>query len=237
MGRPLNQFLIEFLSAPSGETQTTVEFALKNGQFRRFATDTLTIDGNLYTDHLIMAEDIDESEDISTDRTEITIQNVDKAIGLDIKNGLIHFAQVSLGRIFRKSDGTTEWRELFFGEAIPLPYNEREAKIEIVDDMVAASYCVANWTLSSVCQLIFKSSECGHAGAETSCNKLLKGDCTKYGRTHRNVSETFPLIKNPPAPTELPIYNGGGIILEDEPLSRWKGGFSGYYDYQNSLNY
>ncbi|MBS3914381.1 MAG: hypothetical protein KG003_07775 [Bacteroidetes bacterium] len=238
MGRPLNQFLVEFLSAPSGESYTTLELILKNGQVRRFATDNLTIDGNDYLDYLISADDIEESEEGSTDRAEIILANADKQIGLDIKSGIIHFAQASLGRVFKKLDGTFEWRELFFGEAIPSGYNEKEAKIEIIDDMVAAGYCIANWTLAPVCQLLFKQEYCGYVGSETVCDHLLKGDCTKYANTHRNVSETFPLVKIQNAPVSLPVYQGGGggqgIIYEDDPLSRFKSA-DYYYNYFNNF--
>jgi hypothetical protein len=235
MGRPVNQFLVEFLSATSGESQTTLELVLKNGEVRRFATDELTINANLYLAGLVRADDIDESEEGSTDKVQVVLANADKAIGLDIKAGIIHFAQASLGKVFKKLDGTFEWREIFFGEAIPSGYNEAQARIEIVDDMVAAGYCVANWTLAPVCQLIFKSDYCGYTGAETVCDHLLKGDCTRYENTHRNVSETFPLVKINPAPSALPVYQPGGssgVIYEDDPLGRFKQS-DYYYDYFN----
>ncbi|MBX7170143.1 MAG: hypothetical protein K1X72_04245 [Pyrinomonadaceae bacterium] len=213
MPRPTDTFLTDFLAAPSGETQTTVQFNCKNGSVKRYATDILTISGNSFSDDLILADDIEETEDSGTDREVITIDNFDKQIGLDIQNGIINFASVSLGRFFRTKSGSTGWREIFFGEAIPISFNEREAKIEILDDMVAAGYCLANWTLAPNCQLIFKSAYCTHSGSETSCNHLLKGDCTKYGNTAHNVSETFPIIQNsttPTNPSDGGIQTGGG---------------------------
>jgi hypothetical protein len=235
MPRSLNPFLIQLLTGEAAETHRTVELIFRNGQIRRWATTNLTIDGNNFSDGLISVSDIEETEDSSTDRAEVVIQNIDKAIGLDIKSGAVHFAQAKIGRFFKKGD-VSEWREEFFGEAIPRSISEREAVIEIIDEMVAGSYCVGNWTLAPVCQLIFKSAECGYAGSETTCNKLLKGDCTKYGRTHRHVSETFPIVKNATAPTSIPPFTGvgGGVGLDDDALTRWKSG----YDYAGyNLNY
>lgn len=213
MPRPANTFLDDFLAADSGETQTLAIVKYKNGTTKYFATEKIEVDANEFVDNLVVADDIEQSIDGGTDRVSITIQNVDKQIGLDVKAGLVHFAQVSLGKYYRNNSGDYEWREQFFGEAIPQNYNQREAKIEILDDWVAAGYCVANWTLSDVCQLIFKSVECGYEGEETYCNHKLKGDCTKFARTFRNVSETFPIVKNPTnptAPSDGGIQSGGG---------------------------
>lgn len=230
MPRPLNTFLINFLSGMSGETHTTVKFSLKNGQFRRFATANIEISGEEYFDSLIFADGISEAEDASTDRTEVRIQNADKVIGLEVQAGLYNFADVSIGTVFRRLDGTFEWQEKFFGQALPSAISEKEVSIEVVDEMVAASYCVTNFTLAPICQLIFKSAACGYSGAETSCNKLLKGDCTKYERTFRHVSETFPLIRNSEAPVSGPTQMENlRYETSDDALARWKDSYSGAY--------
>lgn len=209
-GRPLSEVIEDFLAAEQGETQTTVEFTCMDGDHLRFATDNLTLDGEDFTDDLIEADDIDQSEDAGTDRVKVTIQNVDKQIGIHIKNGKLDFAESSLGLLFKLSDGTTEWRENFFGEAIPESYDQAKAVIEILDDMVAAGYCVSNWTLAPRCNLIFKSNDCGYAGVETTCDKLLKGDCTKYANTHRFVGGTVVLLKNSTASSASSGSTSGG---------------------------
>lgn len=209
-GRPLSEVIEDFLASEQGETQTTVEFTCTDGDHLRFAADNLTIDGEDFTDDLIEADDVDQSEDVGTDRVKVTIQNVDKQIGIDIKNGKLDFAEASLGLLFKLKDGTTEWRENFFGEAIPSNYDQSKAVIEILDDMVAAGYCISNWTLAPRCNLIFKSNECGYTGVETTCDHLLKGDCTKYGRTHRFVGGTVVLLKNSTASSASSGSGGGG---------------------------
>ena len=127
----------------------------------------------------------------------------------------------ALRRLFRKADGTSEWTELFWGKTLPISVNESEAKIEIIDALVAAGM-ITTWTLGPDCHLEFKGTECGYAGSETVCNKQLKGDCTKYALTHRSVSEVYPFVQNittPPSEPPTVPDDGGG----------WGGGYGGGY--------
>lgn len=218
-----DQFTNEFNAAPNGETITTARFALLDGTFRYYATEEATIDGQLYKDDLIECEDIEESEDSGIDSADLVIQNVDKIIGTEIQARLIHFAQVSIGKYFIKPNGETGWRETFFGVAFPLSSNEREAKIEVRDNMVAAGTCIAKDTLGANCQNIYKGLRCGYTGSEPTCPKTLKGCYIP----HRFFGETFPLVKNETAPTapsdtELGNQSGGSYGGDYGIGRRWK---------------
>lgn len=220
MSRPTTTFLNDFLAADSGETQSFVVITFKNGTVRRFATANLTVDSQTYTDDLIEAGEIEEAVESQTDKVDLILNNVDKQIGLDISAKHYHFADASLRRLFRKADGTSEWTELFWGKTLPLSVNESEAKIEIVDALVAAGMIV-NWTLAPICHLTFKSTECGYSGSETVCNKQLRGDCTKNGLTHRLVGEFYPFVQNQITPPSEPP------IVPNDPDGGWNG-YGGY---------
>lgn len=172
MPRPTDTILQELLDNSACETQSTLELRQTNGEVLRLATDDLTIENQSYTPDLRKTGEIVQSAFANVDRTNSVIQNVDKQIGGRILNGDIDRARAVVGRFYRddKDASKKTWVELFSGEAKPIDV-ANEASIEIVDDLVAAGYCVANWTMEPQCPYLYKGPDCGYTGAEPPCAK------------------------------------------------------------------
>lgn len=205
MPRTTTTFLDNYLLKDFGRTETLVKILLRNGQYRYFATDIMTVAGNNYTDDLIYAGDIEDSTDSTVDKVELVIGNVGKALGLEFNEYI--FADAWFYRYSEDEKGENETNELFFGKLVPLKVTQEEARFELIDALVAAGTCITTWTLGSDCHNIFKDANCGHTGSQTVCNKKLKGDCFV---THRFVGEVFPIIQvQYTPPTDVPVVGGG----------------------------
>jgi len=176
MGRPISQNLQELLDADSCETQSTLELRMAKAQIRRYATDDLTIGGQEFISDVRFIGEIVQSIVSNVDRTTARLQNVDKQIGLKMINGDIDGATAIVGRLYRSEKDQTkqEWVELFRGQTKPVDTDPVMGIIEIVDDLVAAGYCVADRTLKPECPLVFKSFECGYVGDAPPCSHNLE---------------------------------------------------------------
>jgi hypothetical protein len=96
------------------------------------------------------------------------------AAGLDLAGEEISRAVAVLGRYYR-GGGLSTSVELFRGEAIPTEANEKEVSLEILSDLTAAGYVVANWALMPTCQFRYKDEFCGYTGVKATCSKTRKG--------------------------------------------------------------
>lgn len=219
MPREISSGLADLLAKHSVNTQTTLDIIRTSGKGDPLylATDSFTIDTREYSADLLRADQIQQSIAVSTNRVTVRISNVDKVFGGIVAGESLIRAVAILGRFFRDEQtaedepDTGEWAELFRGEIIPIEFTESEAVLEIVHDLTAAGFCVANWTLSPPCQTVFKQADtCGYGGAETTCNKLRrsKNGCAGRGNEHRFVGMEFPDIQLSAPPP--PIGGGGG---------------------------
>lgn len=176
MGRPISQNLQELLDADSCETQSTLELRMAKSQIRRYATDDVTIGGQEFVSDVRFIGEIVQSIVSNVDRTTARFQNVDKQIGLKMINGDLDGATAIVGRLYRSEKDQTkqEWVELFRGQTKPIDTDPVMGIIEIVDDLVAAGYSVADRTLKPECPLVFKSFECGYTGDAPPCSHNLE---------------------------------------------------------------
>lgn len=177
MGRPISTTLQEILDEVEPESQSTLELRLENTEIYWYSTGEVVIDGVTYQDDLQKTGEIIQSAFSNVDRTTSQIQNVDKQIGLQILSGDIDKAQAVVGRFYRSGiDPTkTAWAELFRGEAKPTEITPTNASIEILDDLVAAGYCVADENYAPDCPLVYAEvPRCGADPALPPCSHNLE---------------------------------------------------------------
>lgn len=210
MGRTIPAGLQPLLDLSSCNTQTTFSIYPVSGPPLHFATDVFTTEGNNYAADLRKTDELRQSIAAATDRVRTEIQNVDKTIGGTVTSESLVKAAGVIGRFHRKENDFSQnkWVELFRGEVIPIEITELRCQFEVVSDLVAAGYCVANWTLAENCQFVFKhTATCGYAGAETTCNKKRKSKMGCLGRSneHHFGGMEFPDAQIPEPPV------GGGV--------------------------
>lgn len=220
MARTISTNLQNILNLSACETQTTLDLIPVTGSPKYFATAGFTHAGKTYTPDLRSMSELRQSVFGSPDRVEVSIQNVDKLFGIDLLSTTesLAFAEAILGRYYIAPGFTSEWMELFRGTVFPIEVNESEARLEILQDLTAAGYCVSDWSLAPNCQVKFKGPVCGYAGGLTTCNKRLKSNSGCLGREneHRFVGMEFPDVQVSTPPTG---GDGGG--------GGWGGGGSG----------
>lgn len=215
MGRTVSTALQNLLDLAGCETQTTLDIVPVSGSPIYQATKALTANSHTYTDDLRGTGEIKQSVFAPPDRVTAQIQNVDKAFGPTVTGEGLAKAQAIVGRYFTDPSGVlpSVWVELFRGQLKQTGLDEGLAAGEILDDLAAAGYCVAHWSLAPNCQNVFKNaSTCGYAGALTTCNKRRKSPDGCSGRInsgtvtneHRFNGMEFPDAQGP----ELPKLSG-----------------------------
>lgn len=228
MPRAVDTDLNALLALHSCNTQTTLDIYPEGEDPIHIATDAFTVDSRDYTPDLIEAGQILQTIEASTNRVRAIVDNVDKVFGDLLINGGLLKAEAVVGRFFRNEQtakaapNTGEWAELFRGEVVPLELTEQEALLEIVHDLTAAGFVIANTTLAERCQWAFKhAGTCGYSGVETECNKMRQSKYGCLGRSneHRFGGMEFPemqLPAPPPGPVEPPGGGTGGTNTPGE---------------------
>ena len=190
MGRSVDTILQSLLDAESCETQTALTILPLTGDPVRItpAKEDISADGETFTPGLRKVSEIIQSTFANTDRCQAVIQSVDKVFSLRALAGDFAKARAIVGRIYRDDyDKSIEsFVELFSGEIRPTDVTPTETITEIVDDLPAAGYCVADWSLADPCPFVFKDSlTCAYVGSATSCNKrrFSEGGCSGKVRT------------------------------------------------------
>lgn len=217
MARPVSSALQNLLDLGSCETQTTLDIVPVSGSPIYMATKALTANSHTYTADLQSTGEIKQSIFAPPDRVTAQIQNVDKAIGATVTAESLAKATAIVGRYFSDPAGMlpSVWVELFRGQLKPVDLDEATSKGEILDDLAAAGYCIAHWSLAGNCQNVFKNAvTCGYAGGLTECNKRRKSPDGCSGRInsgtvtneHRFNGMEFPDVQGP----ELPALSGPG---------------------------
>ena len=214
MPRTISSGLSTLLNRRSCNTQTTLDIYPKTGSNFYFATDKVTIGGHEYAPHLIRTDVIRQSILAPTDRVRVQIQNIDKSIGGVVMAETLVRAEAVVGRLYRNEENLAEaeWVELFRGEIVPVEVNETVAVLEVVSDLVAAGFCVGNWTLADACQFVFKDpATCGYTGVKTTCNKRRKSPdgCSGRDNEHRFGGMEYPVIEISTAPSGGSSGGGG----------------------------
>lgn len=217
MGRSVSVDLQALLDSENCNTQTTLDLYLADTTEIHVATDAFTANSYNYTSDLRTAGELKQNAFSTVDRVNVSIQNIDKVIGVTVTDEDLKAAVGVVGRYYRDKNGVlpSAWVELFRGEAKPLKLNEREASIEILHDLVAAGYCVADDSLAENCQFVFKhAGTCGYSGGESACNKKRKSKAGCQGRLneHRFGGMEFPEPQVPSTPSggEIEPPGGGG---------------------------
>lgn len=176
MSRPVDTTQQQLLDADSIETQSTIELRLLSGEILRYSTREVPVGANTFTEDLRQVGEITQSAFSNVDRAQASIQNADKIIGLKILNDEIDKAVGIVGRFMRdEMDETkTAWVELFRGETKATGITPTSATIEIVDELVAAGYCVADESYAPDCPLVYaEMPRCGADPALPPCSHNL----------------------------------------------------------------
>lgn len=219
MGRTIPSGLQPLLDLVGCETHTTLSLIPTSGLPLHFATAKFTAEGDNYTSNLVRTDEIRQSVFSATDRVNATVQNVDEVIGAKVDDESLIRAEAIVGRFYRDQADLSQnkWVELFRGQAVPTEVTEPEAVFEILNDLAAAGYCVANWTLAENCQFVFKHlGTCGYVGALATCNKRRRSNHGCEGRANEH---RFGGMEYPEPQTPVPPTGGGG----GEP-GDWPGG-------------
>lgn len=210
MGRPVSSDLEKLLQMSACSSHTTLDLYLQDSSELHFATDTFVIDAIGYSPELRQTDEIKQTIFVPPDRVNVLVQNVDKQFGATVAAEDLVKAEAVVGRYYRDPAGAESpvWEELFRGEVRPVSLDEREARLEVLHDLAAAGFCVADWTLAENCQFVFKhAATCGYAGGLPTCNKKRKSEAGCEGRAndHHYGGMEYPDIQKAAAPT-----GGGG---------------------------
>lgn len=214
MGRVVSPDLQALIDRPSCITQTTLSLYPVSGEPMHFATQRFVNAGESYTPSLRRTNEILQSILSTPSRVGVEIQNVDKAFGLTMTSEILAKSVAVVGRLYKDAD-QEKWVELFRGELIPIELTEANAKIEVLHDLVAAGFCVANWTLAENCQFVYKhAGTCGSVSNRLTCNKKRKSihGCLGDDNEHHFGGMEYPDIQPPSPPT-----GGGGGGGGDDP--------------------
>lgn len=215
MGRDVSTDLQNLLDLGSCKTVTSLRLALNDTSVVEVATEEIEIlngEGDVYTADLRTTDDLKQTVLNPPDRVNVTVQNVDMVFGANVEAELLTHSVAILGRQYIDDRGVlpvlpSQWVELFRGEAFPLQLDEMECQLEVLADLVAAGYCIADWALAENCQVPFKGPECAYSGSETLCNKKRRSPAGCQGRANEFhfVGMEFPDPVAPSAPS-----GGGG---------------------------
>lgn len=213
MPREVSADLGPLLNLDGCYTQSTLSLYPVTGDPVHMATDKFSFGGVDYPSDLVRVDEIQQSLGAATDRLGALAQNVTQSFGISVANEEVVKAEAIVGRYYRDPEDSNRqaWVELFRGEVIPLELTDGSVKMEIVDELVAAGFCVADWTLAENCQLRYKEAgTCGYAGPLPTCNKRRKslGGCFGRSNEHHFGGMEFPEPQTPDPP------RGGG----DEPI-------------------
>lgn len=217
MARVISTELGELLAKRSVNTQTTLDITPVAGESVHIATDGFTLPKAEYLNELVQVEQIQQSIAQSTNRVIARIQNVDKVFGGSIFDEEWVGATALVGRYFRdertvrSAPDEGEWEPLFEGLVHPLEINESEAVIEIVHDLTAAGFVIANTNLAENCQWVFKQADtCGYSSSETTCNHMRrsKGGCAGRSNEFRYGGMEYPDPQTP-LPPQGPVVPPG----------------------------
>lgn len=218
--RPQPTDLLSQLGYGAAETQTTLDLYLTDTSEFHFSTQAFTgTNSEVYTADLRKVSELKQSLDKSTDRVTALIQNVDKVFGAEVLTGSLAKAVAVVGRQYGNPFLTDAiWVELFRGEARALSVDENEISLEVVNDLLAAGFCVSHWSLAENCQFVYKHAvTCGYAGAMTTCNKRRKSPdgCSGHIVSGSTTNEyRFGGMEFPDAQAASVPIGGGGV---DEP--------------------
>ena len=202
--RTISPQLQDLLDLPGCITHTTLDLSLPSGPQYHFATDAFSAQGYDYSADLRQMDEITSTIGTAIDRVGLTIQNVDRALGnLIVAESLANSVGI-IGRYYANPNDPDQnaWTELFRGQAAVRGVNEAELSIEVLNDLAAAGFVVANWTLAEPCQFVFKhGGTCAYAGAETQCNKQRNSPNGCRGRANEHHFGGMEQPDNPvPAP-------------------------------------
>lgn len=222
MGRTVVTNVQNHLDDDDAYTQTTLDMILTDASEYHYATDEFTGSNSIdYDPELRKASEIKQSIAASTDRVNVTIQNVDKIFGgeLDVLSTEPFVKAVGIvGRQYgNPMVAGSAWVELFRGEVRPVGIDEKEVVLEILNDLAAAGFCVGHWSLAENCQFVYKhAGTCGFAGAAPSCNKRRRSPdgCSGKIVTGTTTNEfRFGGMEFPDSQASVPPSGGG----DDDP--------------------
>ena len=229
MGRSTSGNVATLLALDGCESHTTLSLYKKDATELHFSTEEFTDPTNAkgFVKGLLISEELVQTLDSETNRVPVTLENVDKVLGLAALAESLNFAVAVIGRFWR-SGSTTAWKELYRGEARVLPdATEGDIKLEVLSDLIAAGYCVAQWSLDSKCSFRYKDNFCGATSVATTCSKTRKGPngCQEHdvetddfrfgGWEYPDVQPAEVIAPGPPEPGgyEGPCFPRGTLIL------------------------
>jgi len=162
------------------------------------ATSGMITDTGNYAAHLMQSSSTKQTLTQAADRVTVSIQNVDRAIGLTLNNVATSLigASVVFAKVFKDTDGSWKSSPLCYGEIADVQVDENIAEVTIVSDTAPNVRFLSNRPLSTTCPLTFKGAACGYVGPLTTCNKKRDDPDGCAGRNN--------------------VHRFGGIIAEGE---------------------
>jgi len=185
------------------ESHDIVRIEFPDGAVKRFGTGKMdnvpllihtdlgmvTDTGN-YLAHLLQSSSTRQTLTQAADKVTVSIQNVDRAIGLTINNVATSLVGASavFAKVF-KDPNTGLWKSspLCYGEIADVKINESTAGVTIVSDTAPNVRFLTNRPVAKTCPLAFKGVACGYSGPLTTCNKKRDDPdgCSGRDNVHR----------------------------------------------------
>lgn len=223
MGRSIAGTLGTILALSGAESHSTLTLTLVNATVLRFTTavDPVTVEDQTFVPGLKMSGELRQTLGAVPDRTQATLDNVDKVAGLQLRAEDFIKAKVVVGRIYRTTSGSLHLATLFNGEAIPGMATETEVSLEILCDLTAGGYQLGIWTMAPTCGLKYKGPICGYTGSAATCAKTRRGPngCQEHDvivDDYKFGGWEYPDIQ-PAEPGAAPTGGGGGVIPPYDP--------------------
>ncbi len=214
MPRIVSSELQNLLAKPVIWTQTTLDLAPPSMSPIYIATAAFTVDGKNYIPHIISSGEIQMTIAAGTNMVRMELQNADLQWGFAAESESLANIPATVGRAFKDYiGGNIIWQPLFAGIANAVEFDEEKVVLEIVNDLTAAGYVVAQWSLSDHCQYKFKQPDtCGYNGSLESCNlrRLSLDGCLGRNNEHHFGGMEFPDPQIPEPPTGGIDFPGGG---------------------------
>ncbi|MCW5959261.1 MAG: hypothetical protein KIS76_03810 [Pyrinomonadaceae bacterium] len=194
MPRTLSTNLTTILSGAEREIDYTLDLDFPDSTTLKFATSPLNIAAGIYPNDLENVSEILQTLESATDSVSVSIQNKDRAAGLNLAANWQKWQQAEavIGRYYRQlangePTGVNEWIEMFRGTVQRPEADDLRVSFDIVADTIAPGGIVCSRTLAQQCEFVFKDAKtCAYAGGETECNHHLtaKLGCDGKGNAH-----------------------------------------------------
>jgi len=137
-------------------------------------SENIVYDGQTYTAFPISHDSINENSDAQVDSVSITLGNVSRLIQAYLETYDFGAKKVKISQIFIDllADTDAHIDEIYYIDSYTADENNVEFNLTSKFDVLSVTLPTRTYS-RNYCKWKFKSTECGYAGAETTCNKTL----------------------------------------------------------------